>query len=114
MADDYSYEVALHTGDAWRITDTGDLAQIPDRDPKETARGLLQDWLLDNPNSLIGGQRLEVFGDNPGSYPPESRSGARVWVFRGRRVAHEELPTAAAYLVTELEDLGEPDLDIRI
>lgn len=114
MADHYSYEVALHTGDAWRITDTGDLAQVPDRDPKETARALLQDWVLDHPRDLVGGQRLEVFGDDPGSYPPESRTGARAWVFRGRSRAHEQLPTAAAYLVTEPEDLGEPDLDIRI
>ncbi|GAA2754869.1 hypothetical protein [Actinopolymorpha rutila] len=114
MANDYSYEIALHAGDAWRITDTGDLAQIPDRDPKETARGLLQDWVLDHPRDLVGGQRLEVFGDDPGTYPPERQTGARVWVFRGRRVAHEQLPTAAAYLVTELEDLGETELDIRI
>ena len=114
MADDYSYEVALHAGDAWRITDTGDLAQIPDRDPEETARALLQDWLLANPDSLIGGQRLEVFGDDPGSYPSRPGRVRGCGCFRGRRVAHEELPTAAAYLVSELEDLDEPDLDIRI
>ena len=114
MPEAYTYEIAVADGDVWRVTQADEVHPVIDRDAKETARAVLEDWLLDHPNDVEGGERLEVFGRNTHDYPPDVQTQVRVWVYRGPLEAREVEPAAAAYLVTEPDDRQTADLDLTL
>lgn len=114
MPEAYTYEIAVADGDVWRVTQADELHPVLDRDAKETARAVLEDWLLTHPGDVEGGERLEVFGRNTRDYPPDALTQVRVWVYRGPLEAREVEPAAAAYLVTEPDDLQTADLDLTL
>ncbi len=105
MAQMLTYEIAVSDGDGgWVVRRTEEVRTVIERGAEDTARALLEDWIIDHPGDVAGGQRLEVFGDDPYDYPPDERSGVRVWVFLGQPVDGAREPAAAAYLVAEPDD----------
>jgi len=101
----FTYDVAASDGDGgWILELSDDVRSALDRDAEAIARAILEDWIIDHPLGLTGGQRLEVFGDNPGDYPPDELVSLRVWVYPGPRDEHALAPAAAAYLVAEPDD----------
>ncbi|HZC27852.1 MAG TPA: hypothetical protein VE287_12565 [Actinopolymorphaceae bacterium] len=105
MTEPYTYDVATSDGDGgWILELSKDVRSALDRDAEAIARAILEDWIIDHPLALTGGQRLEVFGNNPSDYPPDELVSMRVWVYPGQREAHDPSPAAAAYLVAEPDD----------
>lgn len=114
MPEAYTFELATIDEDGWRVTRTGELLPVLDRNPQDAARAVLEDWVIENPDRLVGGQRLEVFGGDPMDHPLEEHTHVRVLIFRGGAGTTGPELAAAAYLVTEPDDLAEQGLDITI
>lgn len=107
MTEPYTYDVAASDGDGgWILELSKDVRPALDRDAEAIARAILEDWIIDHPLALTGGQRVEVFGDNSSDYPPDELASLRVLVYPGQRGDHAPSPAAAAYLVTEPDDAG--------
>jgi hypothetical protein len=106
MSESFTYHVDVSNYDAkWRtliIDQTR--STLSERDPKDVARAILEDWIVDHPGDVGGAERVEVHGDNVEHYPDDLVSHVRVWIFRGPVNAHEAYPAAAAYLVDRPEE----------
>jgi hypothetical protein len=101
VADRYVYVIALSNYDgAWRNVRLAQSRQtLEGRKPRAIARALLEDWVVDNPDLLAGGERIRVYGDDAQDYPPDDYAHVRVWVYRGTLANHDQSPAAAAYLL---------------
>lgn len=103
MRDWYTYEIwTRRTDGSLRLHISGE--NLFSREPTENVRSLLHMWIIENRDSIAGGERLTVHG--PGSRPlPASRIPVvQVLLYRGRRdqVEHArsagQAPVASAYL----------------
>ncbi|HEY6739119.1 MAG TPA: hypothetical protein VI076_09740 [Actinopolymorphaceae bacterium] len=101
MAEPYVYAIdrSEYDGDWRNLTMAESRQSLSGRDPAEIARAILEGWIVDHPEDLAGGERVQVFGDDPLEYPPDDQTHVRVRVYRGDLVTREPEPAAAAYLV---------------
>jgi hypothetical protein len=100
----YRLDVAEQRGTWESLTLAQPRTSLDSRRPKDVARAVLERWILDHPGQVQGADRLKVFGDDFGDYPPDAVAHVRVWVFRGTPEEHEEKPAAAAYLVDDPDE----------
>ena len=75
-----------------------------ERDPDDVARAVLEVWVMDHPDDVDGGVRMQVFGDDPDDYPADELSNVRAFVYVGKLEDHDDNPAAAAYLVNHPGD----------
>jgi hypothetical protein len=101
----YTYEIETSAYDGtWESEGRRESRSDLDRHPDEVARAVLEGWVMDHPDDVDGGVRMQVFGDDPGDYPPDDLTNVRVFVFEGKLDDHDERPAAAAYLVNHPGD----------
>lgn len=93
----YTYQVDLFGPQGWHT------AEVEERefasDPAEAARGLAQDWILDHPETVHGGERVQVHAGDPGEPPVDGFVSVRLLVYRGPLDAHDPAAAAVADLV---------------
>jgi hypothetical protein len=99
MAESYSFQVEIIQDGTWNVTTTAKDRSVADRECTDIARGLLEDWIIDNPSRLTGGGRVSVYGANPLEYPPDEAARVRILVFRAAVDGQDPEPQAAAYLL---------------
>lgn len=101
MPEPYTYrlDIAEQRGYWQSLTLAQPRTSLDSRKPKAVARAVLERWILDHPSQVRGADRLEIYGDDIGDYPPDTLAYVRVWVFRGTPDDHEDKPAAAGYLV---------------
>lgn len=95
----YAIDVSDYDGQ-WRNQRLAQTRQtLEEREPSELARAILEDWIVDHPAHLAGGERVQVFAETAIDYPPDKYTHVRVWIYRGGIDDHEPVPCSAAYLV---------------
>jgi hypothetical protein len=101
VADRYVYVIAVSDFDGkWRdVQVTQSRQTLQGRQPRAIARAILEDWVVDNPDQLAGGERMQVYGGNSHDYPPDEYAHVRVLIYPGTLANHDVDPAAAAYLL---------------
>jgi hypothetical protein len=107
MAESYSFQVEIFQDGSWNVTTSAKDRSVADRESVDIARGLMEDWIIDNPSQLAGGGRVSVYGGNPLDYPPDEAARVRILVFRSVADGTDPEPQAAAYLLDA--DSEDPD-----
>lgn len=92
----YAFHIDVFGSEGWYTAraDEGEFAG----DPDDTARGLAEDWVIDHPETLHGGERVRVHRGDPGEHPIDGFVSVRVQVFRGPLASHDPEPSATADL----------------
>lgn len=100
MPEPYTYRIDISEYDGnWRtFTQAQTRSTLNARNPKNVARATLENYIVDYPEELGGGERVAIYGEDD-TYPPDNHTHVRVFVFRGSLDEHEPEPCAAAYLV---------------
>lgn len=93
-----TYEIATSTssGDWERVRQETDVFR---RNPNDVARGLLENWIIDNPQLLEGGERIVVADEEA---PETIMPTVRVTIYDGDSEA--ESPLAVGYLGHDRRD----------
>lgn len=101
----YTYEVERSDYDgSWDGEGRRESRSDLERDADDVARAVLEVWVMDHPDDVDGGVRVQVYGDDPDDYPADDLTNVRVFVYEGKLEAHDDLPAAAAYLVNHPGD----------
>lgn len=92
----YSYTIEASEYDGkWEVLESD--SERSARDPQDYARGLLESWIIDHPERLSGGERVEVY-DGADAAPEDNYVHVRVSVYRGSGEDRDEEPSAYSYL----------------
>lgn len=111
MRERYTYEISTARDGYWRQVDFDD--GMFSRDPASIVRALLENWVIEHPDTLSGGERIHITHPRRRSVSdvPDPDSGAakvRVRIYRGARAGHQADPAGVGYLGHDARDFGAP------